>query len=110
MQTSRLLRALLSRPLRGLGGLEQAAGSSSLSSAAAKGAHSQLSATAAAPQLVTAAAEGAAEPLAASLARARRMAGPVGVAAGVVGAVAGSGGAAVIVPLISRSCGAIPQR
>lgn len=54
----------------------------------------------------------AAEQLAADL---RRAAGPlvslpVGGMAGVVGSVAGSGGAAVIVPLVSKVCPSIPQR
>ncbi|PRW32592.1 4-toluene sulfonate uptake permease [Chlorella sorokiniana] len=35
---------------------------------------------------------------------------PVGGMAGVVGSVAGSGGAAVIVPLVSKACPSIPQR
>ena len=41
---------------------------------------------------------------------ARRLSVPVGAAAGIVGSVAGSGGAAVIVPLISARATSIAQR
>ena len=66
-------------------------------------------ATSAVPLADTTAA-GLAAAQAADLQRARRLAVPVGAAAGVVGSVAGSGGAAVVVPLLSQPCPAIPQR
>ena len=58
-------------------------------------------------QQVAAAAGGEA---AAALAKARRMAGPLGLLAGVFGSVVGVGGGVIIVPAIVASCKTIPQR
>lgn len=44
------------------------------------------------------------------LAKARRLAGPVGLLAGVFGSIVGVGGGVIIVPAIVSSCKTIPQR
>ena len=44
------------------------------------------------------------------LAKARRIAGPVGLLAGVFGSIVGVGGGVIIVPTIVSSCKTIPQR
>lgn len=46
----------------------------------------------------------------AALAKARRMAGPLGLLAGVFGSIVGVGGGVIIVPAIVSSCKSIPQR
>lgn len=48
--------------------------------------------------------------VAAALAKARRMAGPLGLLAGVFGSIVGVGGGVIIVPAIVSSCRSIPQR
>ncbi|KAL4437313.1 hypothetical protein ABPG75_004452 [Micractinium tetrahymenae] len=59
---------------------------------------------------VATAAGGSPEQLAAALSKARRMAGPVGLLAGVFGSIVGVGGGVVIVPAIVSACKTIPQR
>lgn len=46
----------------------------------------------------------------AALSKARRMAGPVGLLAGVFGSIVGVGGGVIIVPTIVSACKTIPQR
>ena len=54
---------------------------------------------------------GGAEPqVAAALVKARKLAGPVGVVAGVFGSIVGVGGGVIIVPAIVANCRNIPQR
>lgn len=47
---------------------------------------------------------------AASLAKARKLAVPVGVLAGVFGSFVGVGGGVLIVPMLTGACKALPQR
>ena len=50
------------------------------------------------------------EEAAAAMNKARRMAGPLGIAAGLFGSIVGVGGGVIIVPSIVAHCRTIPQR